>query len=121
MGKRGPAPIAAEKRRTQRISVYLTADEASTLTQAAGGWRQLPAYLRNAGMRRYRNTPTIPEVNVQAWRELARTTANLNQLAYQLNAGGDVTLDEARAEVERLRAKLIGFQYDDEADDESQG
>jgi len=78
---------AAEERRDAVIGVRVNTGERALLADraAAAGW-DVGAYLREAGLRR-RVVGAVPAVNVEAWRELARTTANLNQLTAHLNAG----------------------------------
>jgi len=77
----------AEERRDAVIGVRVNAGERTLLADraAAAGW-DVGTYLREAGLRR-RVVGAVPAVNVEAWRELARTTANLNQLTAHLNAG----------------------------------
>ena len=81
-----PAKAAAE-RRDAVIGVRVNAGERALLADraAAAGW-DVGTYLREAGLRR-RVVGTVPAVNVEAWRALARTTSNLNQLTAHLNAG----------------------------------
>lgn len=62
----------------------------------------------------------IPSVNRVAWADLARTAGNLNQLARAVNEGrlpGDAdlsaTLTELRAQLDRVRAELIGIPSED--------
>ncbi len=80
-----PAKAAGE-RRDAVIGVRVNAGERALLADraAAAGW-DVGTYLREAGLRR-RVVGVAPAVNVAAWRELARTTSNLNQLTAHLNA-----------------------------------
>jgi len=120
--RRGGRPRkAAEDRRTERVPLYLTPVERAELERrtAMTGWRDVGAYVRRAIMAQRPPRATVPQLNVQAWGELARTAANLNQLTRYLNEGGQ--LDAATAarlglEVERLgedvralRLGLMGF------------
>ena len=54
---------------------------------------------------------------------LARTAANLNQIAHRLNAGDALPLAEVRATLDAFRRDLIGVKHDaeDVEDDESEG
>jgi len=81
-----PAKAAGE-RRDAVIGVRVNAGERALLADraATAGW-DVGTYLREAGLRR-RVVGTVPSVNVEAWRALARTTSNLNQLTAHLNAG----------------------------------
>ena len=70
------------------IGVRINAAERGLLDdQAAACGRDVGAYLREAGLRR-RVVGVVPAINREAWRELARATANLNQIAAHLNGGG---------------------------------
>ncbi|SFD96853.1 hypothetical protein SAMN05660831_02705 [Thiohalospira halophila DSM 15071] len=115
MGKRGPAPLAEGQRRTRRVSVYLTPAEYQRLADAAPSGRSVADALRRAALgRRVEAPPPVPEVNREAWRALARSVGNLNQLAHHANAGRQVDgslraeLSEVRALVETLRKELVG-------------
>jgi len=60
----------------------------------------------------------VPAVNRAAWVELARLSANLNQLVRHLNehrpgTSPPVKLDELMTAVVRLRADLIGLEVPD--------
>jgi len=96
--------------------------------QAAAVALDVGTYLRQAGLRR-RMGGTVPPINVEAWRELARATANLNQIAAHLNGGGRFdergtarmaqALDALRAEVTALRLDLLGAIDGDEDDEDA--
>jgi hypothetical protein len=115
MGKRGPAPLADDQRRTRRVSVYLTPAEHERLAAAAPAGRSVADVLRRAGLgRRIEGPPPVPEINREAWRSLARAVGNLNQLAHHANAGEYVgagladELAELREQVQQLRKELVG-------------
>jgi len=125
----GRPPKAPAERRTHMLSVYVNAGELAALERrtAAAGLREVGAYVRVAVMAQRPPRAVVPEVNRGAWGELARTTANVNQIAAYLNGGGRFdergtprvaqALDAVRGELERLRSVLIG-PFDDD-DDES--
>jgi len=89
---------AAEERRDAVIGVRVNAGERALLADRVVG--------------------TVPAVNVEAWRALARTTSNLNQLTAHLNAGhrpdptgtGQLgeTLTTLGEEMRVLRLALLG-------------
>jgi len=68
---------------------------------------------------------TVPQVNIQAYGELARTAANLNQLTRHLNEGDALdaaTAARLGAELERLggevrvlRLGLLGIRGEEES------
>jgi hypothetical protein len=120
--RRGGRPRkAAEDRRTERVALYLTPAERAELERrtAMTGWRDVGAYVRRAIMAQRSPRATVPQVNIQAWGELARTAANLNQLTRHLNEGGaldaataarlGVELERLGGEVRALRLGLLGI------------
>lgn len=118
--RRGPAPLDAADKRRHSVSVRLNDAELARLDALREPVHmQRGEYLRAAAL--HRLPPSIPAVNRQAWAELARTAANLNQLAHRLNAGETLALAEVRAAVDELRRRLIGVGHDlEERQDESQ-
>ncbi|MBJ2901571.1 plasmid mobilization relaxosome protein MobC [Salmonella enterica subsp. enterica serovar Derby] len=77
-------------------------------------------YLRAAAL--HRLPPTIPAANREQWAELARTAANLNQIARKVNAGGAghdrvqivAALMAIDAGLERLRHAVLETGGDDD-------
>lgn len=125
MAKRGPSPTPPEQHRTVRVNVYLHPDEAALLDRArnrVGLGRS--AYMRLASLDRL--PPTIPELNRDAWLELARLAANFNQHQRAINEGridSSVPAEdiaELRDMVDALRRDLIGTIDDEGGDDESE-
>lgn len=92
-------------RRVVKVASFWTLDEVSALDRRRGRMSRA-AYLRAAAL--HRPPPTVPEVNREQWAELARTAANLNQIAHRLNAGDALPLAEVRAALEAFRRSLIG-------------
>jgi hypothetical protein len=123
----GPAPLDATDKRVHTVSARLNGDELALLDARRGPLRMRRGeYLRAAAFGKL--PPSIPEVNRQAWSELARTASNLNQLARHLNMGQrddlglGLGLSDQIAECLRLlsqvRRGLIGAKEDD---DEGEG
>jgi hypothetical protein len=111
--KRGPKPRPLEKKRGVRVSVYFTTDELAELDARRGGACR-GRFLRSAGLGR-RLAAAIPELNRQAWAEMARIAGNLNQVTRALNTGGQVhdadlvgILAELHGQVQTLRSDLVG-------------
>jgi hypothetical protein len=120
--RRGPAPLDAADKRGNTVSVRLNDAELARLdSQRDAVQMQRGEYLRAAAL--HRLPPTIPALNREAWAELARTAANLNQIARGLNVGDALPLAEVRAILDDLRRALIGVKYDAEEveEDESEG
>jgi len=124
-GKRGPAPKPDEEKRQVRVSVYLTPAELSELDQRRGGMER-SEWLRRAGLAK-RLAPAIPAVNREAWAALARTSANLNQIARSMNAAGQISdadlvgiLAELHGQVQALRSDLAGAGVHQVVDEEEQ-
>jgi len=99
--------------RVHRVNARLTADELSTLNQKAALLGIPPAqFLRDAALKRRLPPPPVPAINRQQYAELARLSANLNQLAHAANRGQPVTVSDAllrqvAEEVAQLRLALI--------------
>ena len=84
--RRGPQPLPAGEKRLHAVSVRLNAAELARLDgQRSSIKMQRGEYLRAAAL--HRLPPTIPAINREAWTELAREAANLNQIAKYLNQG----------------------------------
>lgn len=117
--RRGRKPVPADQQRRHPVTCRLT-DAELVRVDAARGAVTRGAFLRRAALAA--PPRVVPEVNRAAWVELARLSANLNQLARHLNEGRLGALpewqpDELRAAVDRLRADLIGLDLDDGPDD----
>ena len=103
----GPDPLPADERRTHCVSVRLNARELQLLDERrARVGMQRGEYLRVAALKRIPRS--IPEINRQAWSELARAAANLNQIARHINAGDALSLDEVSDALHKFRLALIG-------------
>lgn len=119
--RRGPAPLDSANRRGHTVSVRLNDAELARLDSLRDSVRmQRGEYLRAGAL--HRLPPTIPAINREAWAGLARSAANLNQLARHLNEGGALGFDEVRATLDAFRCDLLSVKFDaeDEAD-ESEG
>lgn len=108
-----PRPLYEKHRlRDKRLDVYLCEDELALIRdKAASAGLRPAAFVRAAalGIKLH----AVSEVNAARWAELARTCANLNQLAHHANAGQlvDVSPDllfSLYDEVQSLRQALLG-------------
>lgn len=105
--RHGPAPLDVADKRVHTVSVRLNAAELAWLdAQRVRVRMQRGEYLRAAAFGKL--PPVVPELNREAWIALARTAANLNQIAYRLNSGDTLPLAEVRAALDAFRRNLIG-------------
>ncbi len=92
--------------RTKALLVRFRPDELADLHAVARGQKMRTATFVRTSIGRSINI--VPELNQQAWAELSRVSSNLNQLAKRLNQTGIVNQRIALAELQALRAALVG-------------
>ena len=110
--RRGPTPKSSDELRHHSVSCRLTDAELVKLDGLRGSVRR-GEWLRLAA---FGKAPRpVPSLNIEAWRELARTASNLNQLAHSSNADEEVdgveladVLSSLRTELNQIRLMLIG-------------
>lgn len=105
--KRGPKPDPANKRE-KRVSVYFSDTEYEKLVAKVGDKKLLSDFLRNLGLGKKASRVVIPEINSKAYSELARTAANLNQVAKAINTGDPVDIEQIQTSLKELRFAIIG-------------
>jgi len=99
--------------RSMNITVRVSPAEHETLATKAAEMGIPPAqWLRDAALKRRLPSLPVPAINRKQYAELARLSANLNQLAHAANTGYTVTvaeklLSDLQEEVRRLRYALI--------------
>ncbi len=104
--------------RIYRVNARLSASELATLTAKADQMGMTPAqWLREAALFRRLPSPPVPAINREEYANLARLSANLNQLSKAFNEGRAVTvnntlLEQLSIEVNQLRLALIGINND---------
>jgi hypothetical protein len=104
--------------RIYRVNARLSASEHATLTAKADQIGMPPAqWLREAALSRRLPSPPVPAINREEYANLARLSANLNQLSKASNEGRAVTvnntlLEQISIEVNQLRLALIGINND---------
>jgi hypothetical protein len=82
-------------RRNETIGVRVSATEYAALrTKAAMMHMPLAQWLREAALTRNLPSPPVAPINREQYAELARLSANLNQLARLANEGDRVTVDD---------------------------
>jgi hypothetical protein len=100
--------------RTSTIGVRVSAEEYAALRAKAEQMGMTPAqWLREAALSRRLPSPPVPAVNREQYAELARLSANLNQLTRLANSGqpvvvADGLLHRLAEEVSTLRLALLG-------------
>ena len=100
--------------RVSTIGVRVSPAEYEALKTKAAQMGMTPAqWLREAALSRRLPSPPVPAANRQQYAELARLSANLNQLAHGANIGQNVAVNDAlllrlAGEVSRLRLALLG-------------
>ena len=104
--KRGRKPKSAPDKRQHLVACRLTDAEQAQLERgrsalSAGEWLRTLALAR-------RLPRAIPEINLEAYRALARSAANLNQLARRVNAADRLEISELAATLATFRAALLG-------------
>lgn len=95
-----------KNKRTRRLNVFFDALE----------YDQLRAEAEQAGMRpselmrqKFFNSPPtyIPHVNLEAWRKLSSASANLNQIARNMNSTVKLEIDEVASMLSGFRMALV--------------
>lgn len=105
--RRGPKQVASDEKRTHCASVRLNSVELATFNERRGKMR-LGEFLRRAATANL--PPTIPEINREAWVQLAKAASNLNQIAAKLNRGGSLNIPEIQAALQVFRLRLLGVE-----------
>ena len=100
--------------RATTIGVRVSPAELQALQAKAQQMSMTPAHwLREAALSRRLPSPPVPPINREQYAELARLSANLNQLTKLANSGqsvivADPLLQRLASEVGRLRLALLG-------------
>jgi hypothetical protein len=99
------------------LDLYLNADERRQIElKARTAGLSLSSFIRRAALGQKVEAPP-GEGSVRRWHELARTTANLNQIAHAINAGratgiDPIVISELAELVRLLRLELLGSRGD---------
>ena len=113
-GRGGRPKNAPGTVRATTIGVRVSPAELAALQAKAQQMSMTPAHwLREAALSRRLPCPPVPPINREQYAELARLSANLNQLAKMANSGqpvivADPLLQRLASEVGRLRLALLG-------------
>ena len=113
-GRGGRPKNAPGTVRATTIGVRVSPAELQALQAKAQQMSMTPAHwLREAALSRRLPCPPVPPINREQYAELARLSANLNQLAKMANSGqsvivADPLLQRLASEVGRLRLALLG-------------
>jgi hypothetical protein len=107
-GRASTLRVSENEKRTHTVSTRLNQEELSWLDEARSKVKMKRGeFLRSASL--YKLPPTVPEINRQAWAELARYGSNLNQISRRLNEGDPLlrNLQELKDLVANLRTSLM--------------
>ncbi len=124
-GQSGRPKIQDDQLRLRTIGVRVNVLELDELQRKADSvGLPLSQWLRQIALGRAVIRPLVPEVNRQAYAELAKLAGNLNQLVKLLNEGRPlpslVTLHHMLQQLDRridaLRLELIGVPHDSQTD-----
>lgn len=103
--RRGPIKLPTTEKREHVVLVRLNDEELQQLDLQRGKVNMKRAeYLRCVAFSQL--PKSIPAINETAWRELARSAANMNQIARVLNQHGHIPLEDIRREIDMFRRKL---------------
>lgn len=106
--KYGTEPIPAQDKRQKRLNVFFSDAEYAELLTRVKRKSGLSAYIRSQAIAgKTQLSVVVPEINLKAYAELARTAANLNQLARKLNSSDIIDLTQLQAELHAFRLALI--------------
>lgn len=112
-GRGGRPKAAPGELRGAPIGVRVNGVERAEIERKAAQCGMTPAeFLRAVGME-YEVRRAVPQVNREAYQELARTAANLNRVVALINSGRPVGIGEGLAkqmleDVQALRRELLG-------------
>lgn len=104
--KRGRKSLPDEDKRTHVVSVRVNGGELSIIDSRRGGM-QRGTWLRHAAFQSDA-VKSVPELNRQAYIELARAAANLNQLSHRANADQVVDIADLSEKLSSFRMALLG-------------
>lgn len=106
--RRGRTPLEQSDKRTHCVSVRLNQSELDLINSKRGNMR-LGEWLRCAAFDKL--PPTVPEVNIKKWAELAAVSGNINQIAKHLNKNpsiDDSLITHIKKTLSEFRAALLG-------------
>lgn len=106
--RRGKKPLPPEQSRTLRLSICFNAIEWRCIDDNRGSMSRA-AWLRSSALGNNECRPKVPEINRQAYSDLARTAANLNQLVRYLNRAQSLEVGEIANVLAELRNRLLGI------------
>lgn len=101
----GKPKLPSDDVREHCVSVRLNKAELTQLDSKRSGYRR-GEWLRMAAL--HQLAPVLPEVNKEAWAELARSAANLNQITKHLNTKAPDS-GISRTEMFTLKRSLDAF------------
>jgi hypothetical protein len=111
--KRGRKKLSKDEKRRFQIKCSLTKSEMEKVNLGRPEGMSSGEWLRRKALDK-KLPRAIPEINRQAWADLARVTGNLNQIAKRLNIRNenDFSIEPIKKEIINLRNKLIGLDFE---------
>lgn len=104
--KRGRRALPVADKRTHTVSVRVSVAELKRVDANRNRFRR-GEWLRMASLDRL--PPSIPALNVEAYRELSRLDRNISDIARSVNLGKQVDVLEIRQLLGDLRQSLLGI------------
>ncbi len=107
---KGGRPIASKSPRDRGLKIRLTEDERQRIesdAREAGVTLAELVRTRVLSARVLKSKASVPAVNKEAYAELARSAANLNQVAHHLNEGRKKMDDLLAKTLESLLSKML--------------
>ena len=120
-GRGGRPSLQDELRRMHTVGVRLNSSELDALKRKADSLGlPLGQWLRKIALNRFVPRPLVPEINQEAYAELAHLDSNLNHLAKASHTGKTIVslslLHQANNKLHSLRLELLGVKNDSQND-----
>ncbi|HGP4250360.1 TPA: plasmid mobilization relaxosome protein MobC [Pseudomonas aeruginosa] len=95
------------EKRKKRLSVFFHDYEYTAVMREAKSMNIRPSALVRNKLLTGVSAVKVPEINLEAWRKLARAAANLNQITRFLNEGMRLDVDELSRVLAEFRLAIV--------------